>query len=121
MADYKYNQGHAWALIEGGTAKFGITPYAAEQLGDIVYVDLPTVGDTVSAGDTFTEVESSKTSSEVPAPLSGEIIAVNEELDDDPENINEDAYANWIIEIKLDDPSEADALLDADAYDEICE
>lgn len=121
MAEYLYNEGHAWALVNGDTAKIGITPYAAEQLGDIVYVDLPEVGDEVSVGDTFTEVESSKTSSEVPAPVSGEIIAVNEDLDDEPEAINDDAYASWIIEIKLSDESELDDLLDADAYDEICE
>lgn len=121
MADYKYSNDHAWILVDGDTAKIGITPYAAEQLGDIVYVDLPEVGDTLSLGDVFTEVESSKTSSEVPSPVSGEIIAVNEELDDEPEAINDDAYAAWIIEVQLDDESEVDALLDSDAYDAICE
>lgn len=121
MSELKYTEGHAWALIEGNTAKFGITPYAAEQLGDIVYVDLPSVGDTVAAGEIFTEIESSKTSSEVPAPLSGEIIAVNDALDDDPESINADAFDAWLIEVQLEDPSEVDDLLDADAYDDICE
>jgi len=117
----KFNKEHAWVLVEGDTAKIGITPYAAEQLGDIVYVDLPSEGDTITADDVFTEVESSKTSSEVPAPISGEIIAVNEALDDEPEAINDDAFAAWIIEVKLDDESELDALLDQDAYDAICE
>lgn len=117
----KFNKEHAWVLVDGDTAKIGITPYAAEQLGDVVYVDLPGEGDTITAGETFTEVESSKTSSEVPAPVSGEIVAVNEALDDEPEAINDDAFAAWIIEVKLDDEAELDALLDQDAYDALCE
>ncbi len=121
MADYKYSKNHAWVLKDGDTAKIGITPYAVEQLGDIVYVDLLEEGDTLAAGDTFTEIESSKTSQEVPSPISGEIVAVNADLDDEPEALNDDALAAWILEIKLDDESELDDLLDADAYEAICE
>ena len=121
MTDYKFSKDHTWVLVDGDTAKIGVTPYAADQLGDIVYVDLPEVGDTLTAGDVFTEVESSKTSSEVPAPVSGEIVAINEDLDDEPEAVNDDAFAAWIIEVQLDDASEVDALLDKDAYDAICE
>ena len=121
MADYKYSKNHAWVLVDGDTAKIGITPYAVEQLGDIVYVDLLEEGDTLSAGDTFTEIESSKTSQEVPSPISGEIVAVNDALDDEPEALNDDAFASWILEIKLDDEAELDDLLDQGAYDAICE
>lgn len=121
MSEFKFTKDHAWVLVNGDTAKIGITPYAADQLGDIVYVDLLEEGDTLSAGDIFTEVESSKTSSEVPSPISGEIVAVNTDLDDEPEAINDDAFASWILEIKLDDESELDELLDADAYDALCE
>ncbi len=82
-----------------------------------MFVDLPEVGATFSAGDVFTEIESSKTASEVPMPVGGEIVAVNEELDDSPENINEDAYAAWIVEVKMSDASELDALITAEAYE----
>lgn len=115
--ELKYTKDHAWVLAEDGTAKIGITDYAQEQLGDILYVDLPEVGDTFEAGETLTEVESSKTSSEVPSPVSGEVIAVNEELDDSPENVNEDPYENWIVQLKLEDESELDDLLSADEYE----
>ncbi len=116
-SDLKYSSEHVWVKVEGDTAKLGITEYAQEELGDILFVDLPDVGTTFSAGDVFTEIESSKTASEVPIPVSGEIIAVNEELDDSPENINDDAYAAWIVEVKLDDESELDELLSATAYE----
>ncbi len=116
-SDLKYSSEHVWVKVEGDTAKLGITEYAQEELGDILFVDLPDVGTTFSAGDIFTEIESSKTASEVPIPVSGEITAVNEELDDSPENINDDAYAAWIVEVKLDDESELDELLSATAYE----
>ena len=114
MADIKYTKDHAWVKIDGDTAKIGITPYAAEQLGDIVFVDLP------EEGETFTEIESSKTASEVSSPVSGEIISVNEALDDDPESINEDALSAWIVEVKLSDDDTSD-LLDSSEYDSLCE
>lgn len=120
MADIKYTKDHAWVQIDGDTVKIGITPYAAEQLGDIVFVDLPSEGDEMTKGETFTEIESSKTASEVPAPVSGEIISVNESLDDDPESINEDALSAWIVEVKLSDTDTSD-LLDSSEYEAICE
>lgn len=116
-AELKYTSEHVWVKVEGDTAKLGITEFAQDQLGDILFVDLPETGTTFSAGDVFTEIESSKTASEVPIPVSGEIVAVNEELDDSPENINEDAYAAWIVEVKMDNASELDALLTAEAYE----
>lgn len=116
-AELKYTRDHAWVLAEDGVAKIGITDYAQDSLGDILYVDLLEVGESISAGETLTEVESSKTASEVPSPVSGEIVAVNEELDDSPELINEDPYANWIIQIKLDDESELDDLITAAEYE----
>lgn len=116
-ADLKYTSEHVWVKVEGDTAKLGITEFAQDQLGDILFVDLPEVGTTFSAGDVFTEIESSKTASEVPMPVGGEIVAVNEELDDSPENINEDAYAAWIVEVKMSDASELDALITAEAYE----
>lgn len=116
-AELKYTKEHVWVKVEGDTAKMGITDFAQDQLGEILYVDLQETGTTLSAGDIFTEVESSKTTSEVPTPLSGEIVAVNEELDDSPENVNEDAYAAWIVEIKMSDTSELDALISAADYE----
>ncbi|MBE6014618.1 MAG: glycine cleavage system protein GcvH [Lachnospiraceae bacterium] len=103
LENLKYTKEHVWVLKDGDTVKIGITDYAQDQLGDILFVDLPGVGDTVTAGETFTEVESSKTATEVASPVSGEVVAVNQALDDSPENINEDAFAAWIVEIKTDD------------------
>lgn len=120
MADIKYSKDHTWVAIDGDVAKIGITPYAVEQLGDIVFVDLPEEGDEITKGETFTEIESSKTASEVPAPVSGEIVAVNADLDDEPESINDDALAAWIVEVKLTDDDTSD-LLDSSEYDAICE
>ncbi len=103
LENLKYTKEHVWVLKDGDTVKIGITDYAQDQLGDILFVDLPGVGDTVTAGETFTEVESSKTATEVASPVSGEVVAVNQALDDSPENINEDAFAAWIVEIKTED------------------
>ena len=116
-SELKYTAEHVWVKAEGNTAKLGITDYAQDQLGDILYVDLPDVDREIAAGDIFTEVESAKTTSEVPCPVSGKVTAVNEDLDDSPEAINEDAYAAWIIEIELSDPSELDALISASEYE----
>ena len=119
--ELKYTKDHAWVLAEEDTVKIGITDFAQSQLGDILFVDLPEVGDTFEAGETFTEVESAKTASEVPCPVSGEVIAVNEDLDEDPELINEDPYANWIIQLALEDESEPYDLLSADEYEALIE
>ncbi len=120
-ADVKYTKDHVWVKVDGDTAKIGITDYAQDQLGDILFVDLPEEGDSLEKGENFTEVESSKTASEVPAPISGEVVAVNELLDDEPEAINDDAFEAWIVEVKVEDATELDDLLDAAAYEAICE
>lgn len=115
-SELKYTAEHVWVKVDGSVAKLGITDYAQDQLGDILYVDLPDIDREIAAGDIFTEVESAKTTSEVPCPVSGKVTAVNEDLDDSPEAINDDAYAAWIVEIELSDPSELDALITADQY-----
>lgn len=120
-AGFKYSKEHVWVSVDGDTARLGITDFAQEQLGEILFVDLPEVGGTVEVGCTFTEVESSKTAAEVASPVTGEITAVNEELDDTPEAINDDAYDAWIIEVRLDEPSELEALLSAEEYESCCE
>lgn len=120
-ADVKYTKDHVWVKVDGDTAKIGITDYAQDQLGDILFVDLPEEGDSLEKGENFTEVESSKTASEVPAPISGEVVAVNDLLDDEPEAINDDAFEAWIVEVKVEDATELDDLMDAAAYEAICE
>ncbi len=116
--DLKYHPEHDWARIDGDEATFGITWYAQDSLGEVVFFEAPKVGATITKDESYTEVESVKAVSEVIAPLSGEVIAVNEELADSPETINEDPYgAGWLVKVKLSDPSEVDALMDADAYE----
>jgi len=118
--DLRYTAEHEWVRSEGGTARVGITDFAQDSLGDIVYVQLPEVGATVSAGDSFGEVESTKSVSEIYAPLSGEVVARNDDVIDAPETINSDPYgAGWLVEIRLSDDSELGALLDAGAYDKL--
>ena len=117
--DLKYHTEHDWALIDGDTAVLGITWYAQDQLGEVVFFDPPEVGTSISAGSPYAEVESVKAVSDVVAPLSGEIVEVNEALKDSPEQINEDSYGEgWLVKIKLSDPSEVDALMDATSYEE---
>ncbi|MDY2629462.1 MAG: glycine cleavage system protein GcvH [Lachnospiraceae bacterium] len=116
--ELKYTREHVWVRVEGDVAVMGITDYAQEQLGDILFVELPEADEDISAGDVFTELESSRTTLEVFTPVSGTIIESNEELDDSPELINEDAYANWIIKVKLFDDSELDELLSASEYED---
>ena len=115
--DLKYHTEHDWARIEGDTATLGITWYAQDQLGEVVFFDPPAVGTTIAKDSPYAEVESVKAVSDVVAPLSGEIVEVNEALKDSPEQINEDSYGEgWLVKIKLSDPSEADSLLDAESY-----
>ncbi|MCG8566973.1 MAG: glycine cleavage system protein GcvH [Desulfobacterales bacterium] len=115
--DVKYTKDHEWAKLEGDTVTIGINDYAQDQLGEIVFVELPEEGDTFSVEDEFGSVESVKAVSELYSPISGEIVAVNEELEDSPELVNTDCYqGGWIIKIKPDDPSELDALMDKAAY-----
>ena len=108
-------------MVDGEIATIGISDYAQHALGDIVYVDLPEEGDEVEAGETFGAVESVKAASDLISPVSGEVVEVNSELEDAPELINKDAFGTWMIKVKLSDPSELDALLDAAAYAKICE
>ncbi|MBO0769111.1 MAG: glycine cleavage system protein GcvH [Solirubrobacterales bacterium] len=116
--DLKYHTEHDWARIEGDEATFGITWYAQDLLGEVVFFEAPAVGTKVTKDEPYTEVESVKAVSEVVAPLSGEVTAVNEELGSSPEGINEDPYGKgWLVKVKLSDPSEAEALLDAAAYE----
>lgn len=111
-----YTEDHEWAEKTGETIKVGVTDYAQDQLGDIVFVELPEVGDTFSKGDEFGTLESVKAVSELYLPVSGEVVAINEALDDAPEMINEDPYKAWMLEIKPATPEEYDQLLSAQAY-----
>ena len=115
--DRLYHPDHDWALVEDGAATFGITWFAQDALGEVVFFDPPEVGTSVTANEFYAEVESVKAVSDVIAPLSGEIIEVNTALADTPESINEDPYGGgWMVKVKLFDPSEADALLSREAY-----
>jgi glycine cleavage system H protein len=115
--ELKYHPEHDWARIEGDEATFGITWYAQDALGEVVFFEPPEVGATVSKDSPYAEVESVKAVSDVYAPLSGDVTAVNEALADSPEKINEDPYGEgWLVKVTLTDPDEADSLLDADAY-----
>jgi glycine cleavage system H protein len=120
--DLKYHQEHDWAKIDGDIATFGITWFAQDQLGEVVFVELPEVGSSVSANGTYAEVESVKAVSDVFAPLSGEVTEINEALNDSPETINNDPYGGgWIAKVRLSEPSEVDSLLEVDAYKKLLE
>ncbi len=122
-SNLKYAASHEWARDEGdGTVTVGVSDHAQDSLGDVVYVELPDVGTTFSAGDEAGVVESVKAASDIYAPVSGEIIAINPELEDAPETINESPYdAGWFFKIKMSDPSELENLLDATAYEAAAE
>ena len=113
-----YSESHEYVKVEGEYGYIGITDYAQHELGNEVYVDMPEVDDEVTAGEEFGAVESVKAASDLNSPVSGTVVEVNEELEDQPEKINEDAFANWIIKVKLADKSELDSLMDAKAYEE---
>jgi glycine cleavage system H protein len=118
--DLIYHPEHDWARVEGEEATLGITWFAQDQLGEVVFFDPPAVGDSVTAGSSYAEVESVKAVSDVIAPLSGEIVAINEELAGAPERINDDPYGQgWLVRVKLSDPSETESLLDVAAYREL--
>ena len=115
--DLRYSTDHEWVRVEGTTITLGITDYAQDALGDVVFVDVPEVGTTVAVGGTFSEVESTKSVSDIYAPVSGTISDVNADLADSPELLNDDPYGDgWLCKIDLADASELDALLDADGY-----
>ncbi len=116
-ADLKFSRDHEWARLTGSTVRIGITDYAQDALGDVVYVDLPSVGSTIEAGAPLGEVESTKSVSEIYAPVSGTVVAVNSELSGSPESINSDPYGGgWICEIEVTSAGAVDDLLSADAY-----
>ena len=114
-----YSESHEWVKVDGNVAIIGVSDFAQSELGDITYVDMPDVDDEIAAGDEFGALESVKTSSELISPVSGKVIACNDELEDKPELINEDAYRAWIVKIEMSDKAELDTLLSAGAYAEI--
>lgn len=115
-----YSESHEYVKVEGDEAYVGITDYAQESLGNIVYVDMPEVDDEFAAEDDFGAVESVKAASDLVSPVSGTVVEVNEALEDQPELINQDAFGNWIMKVKLSDKSELDSLMDAKAYEKFC-
>jgi len=120
--ELKYTEEHEWVMVEDETVTVGITDFAQDQLGDVVFVELPAVGTVVEAGKPFGVVESVKAVSDVYAPVSGEVVEINEELPDSPETINTSPYDDgWMIKIKLADAAELEGLMDADAYQEFVE
>ncbi len=119
--DVRYAESHEWVSVDGDIATIGISDYAQHALGDIVYVDMPEEGDEMEAGEVFGAVESVKAASDLICPVSGEVVEVNEELEDSPELINKDAFDTWIIKVRMSNPDEVNALLDAEAYAKLCE
>ena len=115
-----YSESHEWVKVEGNVAIVGITDFAQHAMGDLSYVDMPEVDDEFEAGEEFGAVESVKAASDLFSPVSGTVVEINEELEDAPELLNQDAFANWIMKIEMSDPAEVEALMDAAAYEEMC-
>mgnify|MGYP003433816444 CR=1 FL=1 len=115
-----YSESHEYVKVEGEFAYVGITDYAQNALGNVVYVDLPEVDDEVEADEDFGAVESVKAASDLFCPVTGTVVEINEALEDAPELLNEDAFANWIMKVKMNDPSELEGLMDAAAYEAMC-
>ena len=115
-----YSESHEWEKVEGNVAVIGITDFAQHAMGDLSYVDMPEVDDELEKGEEFGAVESVKAASDLYSPVSGTVIEINEELEDAPELLNQDAFANWIIKVEMSDPSELEALMDAAAYEAMC-
>ena len=116
-----YSESHEWLKVEGEFGYIGITDYAQHQLGNVVYVDLPEVDDELNQGEEFGAVESVKAASDLLSPISGIVVEINDKLEDEPELLNEDAFGNWICKVKINDKSELDSLMYAEAYKAICE
>lgn len=116
-----YSESHEYVRVDGEYGYIGISDYAQDQLGNVVYVDMPEVGDEVTAGEEFGAVESVKAASDLIAPVSGTVVEVNEQLEDQPELVNQDAFANWIIKVRLSDAHEVEQLLGAADYEKICQ
>ncbi len=121
MSKTYYSNTHEYAVVDGDIALIGISDFAQKALGNVVYVDMPEVGDEVEAGEDFGAVESVKAASDLISPVTGEVVEINEKLEDNPRLVNEDCMANWIIKVKISDPSELDALMDEEAYKAFCE
>ncbi len=119
--DLKYSKDHEWIKIEGNKIYIGITDYAQDSLGDVVFVELPEVGEEFDAEEAFGVVESVKAASDVYVPISGTVVEVNEELEDMPEKVNEEPYESWFIAMEIEDTSELDSLMDWEAYRKFCE
>ena len=115
-----YSESHEWVKVEGNVAIVGITDFAQHAMGDLSYVDMPEVDDELEAGEEFGAVESVKAASDLYSPVSGTVVEINEELEDAPELLNQDAFANWIMKVEMSDPSELDSLMDAAAYEAMC-
>ena len=115
-----YSESHEWVKVEGNVAVIGITDFAQHAMGDLSYVDMPEVDDEIEAGEEFGAVESVKAASDLYSPVSGTVVEINEELEDSPELLNQDAFANWIIKVEMSDPSELESLMDAAAYEAMC-
>ena len=115
-----YSESHEYVKVDGDFGFIGITDYAQNALGNVVYVDMPEVDDEVTAGEEFGAVESVKAASDLISPVSGTVVEINEALEDQPELVNEDAYVNWIIKVELSDKGDLDNLMDAAAYEEFC-
>ena len=118
-AGYKYTKDHEWVEASGASGKVGITDYAQQQLGDVVYLELPEVGTTLKAGQSFGTIESVKAVSELYAPVAGEVVEVNSALKDKPETVNSDPHASWMIVLKFTNPADAASLLDAGQYEDL--
>ena len=116
-----YSESHEWVKVEGDIAVIGVSDFAQAEMGDITYVDLPEVDDEFEAGEEFGALESVKAASDLYCPVSGTVVEVNEELDDTPEKINEDAFGSWIIKVRMSNPDELKALLDAEGYKKLIE
>jgi glycine cleavage system H protein len=115
-----YSESHEYVRVDGEYGYVGITDYAQEQLGNVVYVDMPEVDDEVTAGEDFGAVESVKAASDLISPVSGVVVQINEDLEDQPELINQDAFENWIMKVKIADPSELESLMSASEYESTC-
>ncbi len=115
-----YSESHEWVKVEGNIAIIGISDHAQHEMGDLSYVDMPEVDDELEKGEEFGAVESVKAASDLYSPVSGTVVEINEALEDAPELLNQDAFANWIIKVEMSDPSELESLMDAAAYEEMC-
>ena len=115
-----YSESHEWVKVDGNIAVVGITDFAQHAMGDLSYVDMPEVDDELEKGDEFGAVESVKAASDLYAPVTGTVVEINEALEDAPELLNEDAFANWIMKVEMSDPSELESLMDAAAYEAMC-